>query len=135
LGNVGDPKLLVAFGMLVAGLLFASVPRRLAVWMIPGAVLVVFALATNTIFGKVEFLSYETRHAGDLQGHPSWIDHTVGAGQRVELLDTKGVLDPHVLWQAQFWNRSVRRTFGVTNQDPISDVVTQLDDRGDLTPE
>ena len=43
--------------------------------------------------------------------------------------------DPHVAWQAEFWNRSVHRLFGVTAQDPsIPDVSTSLDRTGQDHP-
>jgi hypothetical protein len=45
----------------------------------------------------------------------------------VELLYTPDLTDAHVAWQAEFWNRSVRRLFGVAAQDPsIPDVTTSL---------
>jgi len=53
-----------------------------------------------------------------LAGEPSWIDDAVGQNARVDLVYTSDIADPHIAWQAQFWNRSVHRVFGVTGQDP-----------------
>jgi hypothetical protein len=128
LGNVAETEVLVGLGMLVAGLLFASIPRRAAVVAVPVAVLAFFVASTNSVFGAVEFLSNATRHAGGLGGDPSWIDHTIGKSSRAEFLYTTEISDPHMLWQSEFWNRSVHRVFGVTAQDPsIPDVTAPLD--------
>ena len=135
LGNVSETKELVAAGALLAGLLFAAVPRRVTLVAAPVALLAFFALSTNSVFGIVEFLSSQTRHAGGLQGNPSWIDRTVGRDARVELLWTPDIADAHVGWQAEFWNRSVRRVFGVTAQDPdIPDVSAPLQTDGRIVP-
>jgi hypothetical protein len=136
LGNVAETEVFVGLGMLVAGLLFASVPRRAAVVAVPVAVLAFFVASTNSVFGAVEFLSSATRHAGGLSGDPSWIDHTIGKDARAEFVYTSEISDPHVLWQSEFWNRSVHRVFGVTAQDPsIPDVTAPLDARtGRIVP-
>jgi hypothetical protein len=53
----------------------------------------------------------------------------------VEVLDTADLLDPHIVWQAEFWNRSVRRIFGVTGQDPsIPDLSAKLLADGRIVP-
>jgi hypothetical protein len=128
LGNVAETEVLVGLGMLVAGLLFASVPRRVAAVAIPAAVLAFLVLSTKSVFGRVEFLSTATRHAGGLTGDPSWIDHAIGKNARAEFLYTTEISDPHMLWQSEFWNRSVHRVFGVNAQDPsIPDVSAPLD--------
>jgi hypothetical protein len=128
LGNVAETEVLVGLGMLVAGLLFASVPRRAAIVAVPAAMLAFFIASTNSVFGAVEFLSGATRHAGGLSGDPSWIDHKIGKNARAEFLFTTEIGDPHMLWQSEFWNRSVHRVFGVTAQDPsIPDVTAPLD--------
>jgi hypothetical protein len=116
--NAGDVPILVGAGALAAGLLFAVVPYSWARVAVPVAVAGFLMLSSASVFATVTWLSRATRYAGGLQGDPSWIDHAVGKDARVELVDTADIADPHVAWQAQFWNRSVRRIFGVTNQDP-----------------
>jgi hypothetical protein len=128
LGNVAETEVFVGLGMLLAGLLFASLPRRFAIVAIPVSILAFFIASTNSVFGTVEFLSAATRHAGGLSGDPSWIDDTIGKNARAEFLYTSEISDPHTLWQSEFWNRSVHRVFGVTSQDPsIPDVTAPLD--------
>jgi hypothetical protein len=116
--NAGDLPVLVALGALAAGLLFAVVPYSWARIAVPAGVGCFLVLSSASVFAKVTWLSTATRHAGGLAGDPSWIDHAVGKDSRVELVYTSDIADPHVAWQAQFWNRSVRRILGVTNQDP-----------------
>jgi hypothetical protein len=108
-------------------LLFAVLPRTIALWTIPSALAVFLMLSSGSVFAKETYIANATRHAGGLTGDPSWIDHALGANQRVEFLDMTEIPDPHILWQTQFWNRSVRRIFGVTANDPsIPDVTASL---------
>jgi hypothetical protein len=134
-GNIGETKELLATGVLLAGLLFAAVPRRLATFAVPAALFVFLTLSSASVFAAVTWLSRATRHAGGLQGDPSWIDRAIGRDQRAEFLYTTDIADQHVLWQAEFWNRSLRRVFGVTAQDPsIPDVSAPLDTKGRIVP-
>jgi hypothetical protein len=116
--NAGDVPVLLAIGALVAGLLVAVVPSWWARIAVPAAVCCFLLLSSASVFATVTWLSRATRYAGGLVGDPSWIDHKVGENARVELVYTADIADPHVAWQAQFWNRSVRRILGVTSQDP-----------------
>ena len=135
LGSVDETKLLLAAGALVAALLFSAVPRRFALFAVPLSLLAFLVVSTNSVLGTVEHLSSEARHAGALTGNPSWIDHSIGKNKRVEVLYTKDFADPHVAWQAEFWNRSVQRLFGLTGQDPsIPDLTARLDGRGRVVP-
>jgi len=135
LGSLDETKLVIAAGALLAGLLFATVARRAAIVAIPVSMLAFLVLSTNSVFGTVEFRSAAARHSGGLLGNPSWVDRSIGKDKRVEVLYTEDLSDPHVAWQAEFWNRSVRRLFGLTGQDPsIPDVSTSLDRTGRIIP-
>jgi hypothetical protein len=135
LGNVAQTQLVVAFGAIVLGLLFATVSRRFAIVLVPATTLVFLVLSTNSVFGTIEHISSSARHAGGLPGDPSWVDDAIGKDKRVEVLYTSDFADPHVVWQAEFWNRSVRRVFGVTSQDPsIPDVSTSVEGLGRIVP-
>ena len=136
-GGVSETRTLIGLGAICAALLFAVVPRRIAVWAVPGALAAFLMLSSGSVFAKVTYISEATRHAGGLVGNPSWIDHVVGPSQRVEFVDTAEIPDPHILWQTQFWNRSVRRIFGVTSNDPsIPDVNAPLGPAtGEIRPE
>jgi hypothetical protein len=130
-GGLGDARILLALGALVAGVLFASLPRTWARVIVPAAVVGYLMLASASVFAQVTFISRNTRHAGGLSGDPAWIDRAVGKNSRVEFLYTTDIdVDQHILWQAEFWNKSVRRVFGVTSQDPsIPDVTAPLDQK------
>jgi hypothetical protein len=126
-GGASETRTLIGLGAICAAALFAVVPRTIGVWAIPSALAIFLMLSSGSVFAKETYISNATRHAGGLAGDPSWIDHAVGKDQRVEFLDTVEIPDPHILWQTQFWNRSVRRIFGVTANDPsIPDVTASL---------
>jgi hypothetical protein len=134
-GGIAETRVLVGLGSLAAGALFVALPRRWARWALPAVVALFLALSSTSVFGQLERLSTATRYAGGLSGDPSWIDDAVGRNARVEILDTADLADPHVAWQSEFWNRSVRRIFGVTAQDPsIPDLTAQLAPSGRLVP-
>jgi hypothetical protein len=137
-GGVGDARILVAAGALLAGILFASLPRSWARIAAPVAVFGFLVLASGSVFAEITFLSRATRQAGGLTGDPSWIDRAVGKDKRVEFLYTPDIdADQHILYQAEFWNRSVRRIFGVTAPVPsIGDVTAPLDPKtGRIRPD
>jgi hypothetical protein len=124
-----DLTIVLGLGALGAGLLFASVPRRWARFAVPVVIAAFLLVSSRSVFNQVTFISSATRHAGGLAGNPNWIDRAVGRNSRVEFLYTTDIdRDQHILWQSEFWNRSLRRVFGVTSQDPsIPDVSAPLD--------
>jgi hypothetical protein len=127
----------VGVAALAAALLFASLPRSWARLAIPIVIAGFLVYSSRSVYHQVTFISDSTRHAGGLVGDPSWIDHAIGKNSRAEFLYTTDIdRDQHMLWQAEFWNRSVRRVFGVTSQDPtIPDVTAPLDlGNGKITP-
>jgi hypothetical protein len=134
--NASDIPVLVGGGVVLAWLLFAVVPRAQARLALPVAVAAFLVWSSTNVFARVSFLANAARHAGGLAGDPSWIDHVVGSHARVDVIDTADIAaDPHVAWQAEFWNRSVRRLFGVTGQDPsIPDVAASVDRNGHIRP-
>jgi hypothetical protein len=85
---------------------------------VPLSVSAFLVLSSGSVYAQVTRLSDATRYDGGLVGDPSWIDHAVGRNARVNVIYTADLADPHVAWQAEFWNRSVRRLFGVSGQDP-----------------
>ncbi len=136
LGSVIWPVALAVAGAVLLGLLFAIVPRQVARWALPTAVLGFLMLSSASVYATITWQARGFRHAGGLRGDPSWIDHAIGKGKRVELLYTADITDGHVVWQAEFWNRSVRRLFGVTAQDAsIPDVNAPLDADGRIVPD
>src|SRR5262249_49209414 len=137
-GGVGAARILVAAGALLAGVLFASLPRSWARAAVPVAVFGFLVLASGSVFAEITFLSRTTRQAGGLTGDPSWIDHAVGRHRRVEVLYTADLgAGQHILYHAEFWNPNVHRIFGVTAPVPsIGDVTAPLDPKtGRIRPD
>jgi len=128
-GGLSEVRTLIGLGAICAGLLFAALPRRFSIWAVPLLVAAFLTISSGSVFARVTFISDATRHAGALGSDPSWIDHAVGPNARVEFLYTSDIdRDQHILWQSEFWNRSLRRVFGVTSQDPtIPDVSAPVD--------
>jgi hypothetical protein len=132
-----DLTIVVGLAALAAGLLFASLPRSWARIAIPIVIAGFLVYSSRSVYNQVTFIADSTRHAGGLTGDPSWIDRAIGKNSRAEFLYTTDIdRNQHMLWQAEFWNRSVRRVFGVTSQDPsIPDVTAPLDyGTGKITP-
>ena len=127
--GAGDLPVVVGIGALVAGLVFATLPRGWGRVAIPVALLAFLVFSSRSVYNQIDFISTSIRHAGGLAGDPSWIDRAIGKNARAEFLYTTDIdQDQHILWEAEFWNRSLRRVFGVTSQDPsIPDVTAPLD--------
>ena len=127
-GGAGDVRILLGAGTLVAAILFASLPRAWSRVAVPAAVAAFLLLSSASVFAQVTFQSRAALQAGQLTGDPSWIDHAIGRDSRVAFLYTPEIdADQHILYEAEFWNRSVRRIFGVTAPVPsISDVTAPL---------
>ena len=126
--GLGDLRVIVGLGAVVACLLFASLPRSWARVIVPVALAAFLVIASRAVYHQLTFISSASRHAGGLVGDPSWIDRAIGKNGRAEFLYTTDIdADQHILWSAEFWNRSLRRVYGVTSQDPsIPDVTAPL---------
>ena len=109
--GIDGARVLLALGVLAAGLFFALVPRR---W---GVVLAPLGVALFLVFSSVTVLrawagQARATHASQGTNDLSWIDKTIGSDADAAFLFTPDFqADPHPLWQSEFWNRSVRRVF------------------------
>jgi hypothetical protein len=128
-GGAADARILLGVGMVGAAVLFAALPRAWARIAVPAAVLGFLLLSSGSVFAQVTFQSRASLGALGVTGDQSWIDRAVGRDSRVEFLYTPEIeADQHALYEAEFWNRSVHRVFGVTAPVPsISDVNAPLD--------
>ena len=124
-------RALLAVGGLAAALLFVLVPRRLAATTI-GVVAVFLATSAWSVAGTLRDQANATR----LETHTTnadWIDEQVGVGADVPFIFTPDLMsNPHLLWQTEFWNRSVADVYGLNAEDPssVSTVGTTVDARG-----
>jgi hypothetical protein len=116
--GIDGTRILLALGVLAAGLFFAIVPRR---W---GVVLAPIAIALFLVFSSVTVLKAwagqsRATHASQGTNDLSWIDKTIGPDADAAFLLTSDFQgDPHPLLQSEFWNRSVRRVFLLDALDP-----------------
>jgi hypothetical protein len=109
-----DPRTALAVGAIIAGLLFATVPRRLGLVVVPAALalylVVVSLVALNSIADYARQFRVEAGAGDDV----AWIDRRVGTEARVAIVHTP---DPQpdrtgsIHIQTEFWNRSVRKTY------------------------
>lgn len=124
-------RVLLTVGGLAAALLFVLVPRRLAATTI-GVVAVFLATSAWSVAGTLRDQANATR----LETHTTnadWIDEHVGVGADVPFIFTPDLVsNPHLLWQTEFWNRSVADVYGLNAEDPASVpmVETTVDARG-----
>ena len=94
---------------LAAGALFLFVPRRYAL-VLPLLVLVYFAAAQRPIESRTTLASRGALFQGIRGVRPDWIDRAVGRGADVAAVWT-GKPDVHVIWENEFFNRSVGRVY------------------------
>ncbi len=90
---------------LAAGALFLLVPRRWAL-VLPLLVLVYFAAEQRPIESRTTLASRGALFQGIRSVRPDWIDHAVGRHADVAAIWT-GKPDVHVIWENEFFNRSV----------------------------
>lgn len=130
-GGTDAVRVVVALGAIVAALLFVLVPRRLAGATIV-AVAVFLAFSSWSVAGALRDQSRATRaEAGSAD--VEWIDRVVGRDADVPFLFTANLEpNPHLLWQNEFWNRSVSDVYGLDAVDPtgLPTIKTKVDARG-----
>jgi hypothetical protein len=116
--GIEGTRVLLALGVLAAGLFFALVPRRWGVVLAPIGIALFFVFASVTV---LKAWQGQARATHDSQGTNdlSWIDKTIGRDADAAFLLTPDFqADPHPLLQSEFWNRSVRRVFLLDALDP-----------------
>jgi hypothetical protein len=130
-GGTDAVRALVALGAVVATLLLVLVPRRLAVTTI-GTVAMFLALSAWSVAGTLRVQAHATRLETQTP-NLNWIDDAVGRNADVPFIFTSDMVpDPHLLWQTEFWNRSVGDVYGLDAVDPtgLPTVRTTIDPRG-----
>ena len=130
-GGVDAVRALIAVGAVAAALLFVLVPRRFAALTIV-AVAAFLSMSAWSVAGTLRDQANATR-AETHTGNPDWIDERVGPDTDVPFIFTPDlVANPHLLWQTEFWNRSVGDVYGLNAVDPTSVPVvpTTIDARG-----
>ena len=124
-------RVLLTVGGLTAALLFVLVPRRLAATTI-GVVAVFLATSAWSVAGTLRDQANATRQETHTT-NADWIDEHVGVGADVPFIFTPDLVsNPHLLWQTEFWNRSVADVYGLNAEDrsSVPMVETTVDARG-----
>ncbi len=98
-------RLVATLCALAAGALFLFVPRRWAL-VLPLLVLVYFAAVQRPVESRTTLASRGALFQGIRSVRPDWIDHAVGRNADVAAIWT-GTPDVHVIWENEFFNRSV----------------------------
>jgi hypothetical protein len=136
-GGVEDMKLALAGGLALAAAACLLFGPRLARIAFPGAVAIFFVMSAYTVYGAVEVQSNATR-ASSGSSDPEWVDRALGSSGRAAYISNAALgTNPHLLWQTEFWNRSVRGVY-VLETDPsltYSGRMIRLAASGRLVPE
>ncbi len=104
-------RLVATLCALAAAVLFLLVPLRFAL-ALPLLVFVYFAVSQRPIESRTTFASRGALFQGIRSVPPDWIDRRVGADADVAAVWT-GKTDVHVIWENEFFNRSVGPVYDV----------------------
>jgi hypothetical protein len=135
-GGIEDVRIAVAGGLVVAVLGLLLLDQRVARVAFPATVGLFLALSAYSVHGTIEVQSNAARAVQGV-GDPSWIDDRLGRSAQVGFVYGPSVnANPHLLWQSEFWNRSVRDVYvlGTDRSSSYSDNEIRLDSAGRLVP-
>jgi hypothetical protein len=110
-----DVRLVATLCALAAAALFLVVPQRWALTL-PLLVLAYFSVVQQPVQSRAELASRNARVAG-IGGRLDWIDRAVPHGASVGVL-WSGHADPHVVWENEFFNRSVGPVYDLAQPLP-----------------
>jgi hypothetical protein len=131
-GGVDEVETLVTVGVLLAGLAFVFLPRKLALVLMPAAVATFFAMASYSVSGAIR------DYSKNLQGftyveNGDWIDDVIGSdGDAVYFFGggADRAEEASRLWQTEFWNRSLGSVYraGAPDHTGFPSVDVAVDD-------
>jgi hypothetical protein len=130
-GGTDASRVLLALGAAAAALFFVFVPRRLAGATI-GAVAVFLAMSAWSVAGTLREQAEATRLETQT-ANSDWIDEAVGNEANIPFVFTADLMtNAHLLFQTEFWNRSVGDVYALDSADPTGTAVvpTTVDARG-----
>jgi hypothetical protein len=135
-GGIEDVRIAVAGGLVVAVLGLLSIGQSVGRVVFPAAVGLFLVLSGYTVHGTIDEQSTAARGVQRV-GDPSWIDDRLGSSAQVGFVYGPSMnANPHLLWQTEFWNRSVRGVYvlGTDRTLSYSDDEIRLDSAGRLVP-
>jgi hypothetical protein len=109
--TLGQVRLVATLSAVCVAVLFLTVPRQYA-FVLPLLVFVYFAVSARPIESRTSFASRGALFQGIRSLPADWIDRRVGRHADVAALWT-GKPDVHVIWESEFFNRSVGRIYDV----------------------
>ena len=114
-GGIPEARHFLLVGGIAAALAFLLWPREsFASLVLPTAVAGFLVLSTYPVAGALRDYSRSLEDAAGTFGSPSWIDERIGsAGDATFLIGTTPdpSIERQVLWQTEFWNRSLRQVY------------------------
>jgi len=115
-GGTTDMRILLGLGAVVVALAFAVLPRRLAIYVLPLGMAAFLALSSYSVLGSARVQSVAALASqGVAPNDVSWVDDRVGTDAHVVFVNNISLAEnPHTLWQAEFWNRSIESVVDLT---------------------
>jgi hypothetical protein len=103
--GVSQLRLVAAVAAIALAVLFLSIPLRFA-FIFPALLVLYFAVEHSPIESQITLASRNARAAGIGDAQSDWIDRRVGGRASVAAI-WSGNVDPHVIFENEFFNRSV----------------------------
>jgi hypothetical protein len=119
-GGAESAEVLMLMGGFAAAVAFALVPRRVASVLLPAGVALLLVLFSYSVFGSVRDHARATLGLTS-QSDPSWIDERIGPRSNAVYLygaSADPFAEAQVMWQTEFWNRSVGPVYTIGPTDP-----------------
>jgi hypothetical protein len=135
-GGIDDVRIALVAGLVATVVAFLALSMRLARLLFPLGVTAFLVLSAYTVYGSVRDQS-RAAHAAIGVADESWVDHAVGKSADVGFIFGPSVgIAPHLLWQTEFWNRSVDGIYPIdTDPSPsYSFAELKIDEDGRLVP-
>ena len=118
-GGIPEVRHYLLVGGIAAGLAFVLWPREAhASFVLPASVAGFLILSSYPVVNGLRDYSRSIRDSAGTLGNRSWIDQRIGSGADAAYLigtTPEPALESQVLWQNEFWNRSLRRVFDLNN--------------------
>jgi 4-amino-4-deoxy-L-arabinose transferase-like glycosyltransferase len=108
-GGVDTVRLLLLAGGLAAAVAFVLLPRRIAAVALPVAIGIFLVVTSAAVFRSIRDHSRATL-ALTSPTNPSWIDNRIGHDTEAAFVygtSADFIGDAQIMWQTEFWNRSV----------------------------
>jgi Dolichyl-phosphate-mannose-protein mannosyltransferase len=119
-GGVDSSEAIMWIGGFAAALAFALLPRRVATVALPAGVALLLLVFSYSVFGSIRDHARATLGLTS-PSNPSWIDKRIGPRSNAAFIfgaspDSLG--EAQVMWQTEFWNRSVGTVYTFGPPDP-----------------